>query len=141
MGVKINHHEPPARRKTPGGFGERARRIIEEVQHLVDGDKVIAAALDGRRVDVALTQGDMPQARLIDMGARQRQRGRALVDADRARRPRSEKLERAPVPVPRSSGLRNGFAPIMATSAASTRSSGGVQRADLIPIGGARSAK
>ena len=59
MGGEIDHQEPPARPQRPRGFGERARGIVEEVQHLVDDDEVIGVALDRRRVDVALAQGNI----------------------------------------------------------------------------------
>ena len=54
VGVEINHREPPAGRQRPRGFGERPRRIVEEVQHLVDDHKIVGVAFDGGRVDVAL---------------------------------------------------------------------------------------
>ena len=80
----------------------------------------------------------MPEAGLIDASARQRQHRRALVDADCARRVRGEELQHAP-----SAGAKieqiaerlraddveeRGFNPLLRR----------MQRADLIPIGGAR---
>ena len=138
MGVEVDHCEPPAGRQRPRGFGERPRRIVEKVQHLVDDHEVVGVAFDRRGVDVALTQGNVPQARLIDAGARQRQHRRALVDADGARRPRGEKLEhaagaRAEIEqiaerLCADHGDERRFDPLLRR----------VQRADLVPIGGAR---
>ena len=78
------------------------------------------------------------QAGLIDAGARQRQHRRALVDADGARRARGEKLEHAPGAGAKIEQIaerlradhvdERRFDPLLRR----------MQRADLIPIGGAR---
>ncbi len=125
---------PPGAQRARG-FLQRPGRIVEEVQHLMDDDEVVAVALDRRRVEVALAQLDVAQARLIDAAARQRQHRRALVDPDRADRARGASSSSIrPVPVPRSRRLRNGLSPIIERSAASTRSSGRVQGADAVPV-------
>src|ERR1700722_18775580 len=95
VGVKVNVNEPAARRQSTRGFSQGAGRIVEEVQYLMDDHEIVCVAFDRRRVDVALAQGDVPEAGLIDASARQRQHRRALIDADGAGRPRGEKLEHA----------------------------------------------
>ncbi len=74
---------------------KRPGRVVEEVQHLMDDDQVVAVALDRRGIDVALAELHVAQARLIDAAARQGQHRRALVDADGADRARGEKLQHA----------------------------------------------
>ena len=81
---------------------------------------------------------NVPKTGLIDAGARQRKHRRALVDADRARRPRGEKLEHAACARAKieqiaerlfaDHGDERRFDPFLRR----------MQRADLIPIGGAR---
>ena len=85
MRVEVDDDEPAAGRERPGGFFQRAGRIVEEMQHLMDDDEIVAVALDRGRVDVALAQMHVAQSALIDAAPGQRQHRRALVDADSAR--------------------------------------------------------
>ena len=56
MGVEIDDDQPAARAQRPRRLSQRARRIVEEVQHLMDDDEIVGVALDRRGVDVALAQ-------------------------------------------------------------------------------------
>ena len=59
---EIDDQQTAARTQQARGLGERAAGVVEEVQHLVDDDEIVGAALDRRRVDVALAQLDVAQA-------------------------------------------------------------------------------
>ena len=96
MGVEVDDRDPPAGRERAGGLLQRPGGIVEEVQHLMDDDEVVAVALDRRGVDVALAQLDVAEAGLVDAAPGEREHRRALVDADGADGPRREQLQHAP---------------------------------------------
>ncbi len=70
VGGEIDDQQPPAGTQQPRGFGERAAGIVEEMQHLMDDDEIIGAALHRRGVDVALAQLHVAQAAARSMRAR-----------------------------------------------------------------------
>ncbi len=136
MGVEIDHDQPPGGRERARRLVQRPGRIVEEVQHLMDDDEVVAVALDRRRVDVALAELDVAQARLVDAAARASASIAALWSTPTARTARgASSSSMRPVPVPRSSRLRNGFSPIMASERRLDPLLGGVQGADAVPVG------
>ena len=92
---EIDHQQPAAGPQRARRLAERARGIVEEMQHLMDDDEIVGVALDRRGVDVALAQLHVAQAALVDARARQRQHRRALVDADGALGERRDELEHA----------------------------------------------
>ena len=85
---------PPAE-SAARGLGDGARRLVEEVQHLMDDDEVEAVAHDRQVHDVA-----EPDARIVDrgalkIGARDGKHRRREVDAERALVAAGEKLQHA----------------------------------------------
>ena len=90
---EIDDDQPSRRAQQPRRLADRQRRIVEIVQHLVDGDEVEAVALDRRRVDVALAHLRMGDAGLVEIGARHRQHLARHVDADAAPVERREEFQ------------------------------------------------
>ena len=82
-GREVDDQQPPARRQQPRRLADGARRIVEEVQHLVDDDEVERAVLERRAVDVALAQVDAAHFRPLEIGAGDGEHRVAVVDADR----------------------------------------------------------
>ena len=126
---------PPGRQR-PRRLAKRARRIVEEVQHLVDDDQVVGVALDRRGVDVALAQlrhcagpphrCGCARAPASPRSGRRRRRGpRAGASSSSMR----------PVPVPRSSRLRNGFVADHGEQRRLDPFLRRVQGADVVPVG------
>ena len=64
VGGEIDDQQASARPQRARRLAQRARGIVEEVQHLMDDDEVVGVALDRRRVNVALAQQHVAQARL-----------------------------------------------------------------------------
>ena len=60
---EIDHENASARRHEARGLADRAGRIVEVVQHLVDDDEVEGVARERRRIDVALPQFDAASGR------------------------------------------------------------------------------
>ena len=92
---EIDDQQPPARPQRARRLAQRARGIVEEVQHLMDDDEIVGVALDRRRIDVALPQQRVAQPALVDARAGEREHRRALVDADGALGERREQFEHA----------------------------------------------
>src|SRR5260370_821046 len=59
MGREIGHHEPPGGPQDPRGLLDRARAVVEEVQHLVDDDEIEGIPRQREIVDVALPHAAM----------------------------------------------------------------------------------
>ena len=102
----------------------------------MDDDEIVAVALDRRRVDVALAELNVLEARLIDAGAGERQHRGALVDADRADRARSEELQHPPRPGSEIEQIAERRFPEHVDQRRLDPILGGVQGADAVPVGG-----
>ncbi len=74
-------------------LAQRARGIVEIVQHLMQDRQIAGIALDRQRIDVALPQLRIAHARAVEIGARDRQHGRRQIDADCAIGKGAEKFE------------------------------------------------
>ena len=73
-----------------------ARAVVEEVQHLVDDNRVEAVLRQREVVDVALAHAAMPEPRAIEARARQRQHVEGEIEAEAALDARPEQFEHAP---------------------------------------------
>ena len=80
---EIDDQHRPARLHHARGFAQRGGRIVGVVQHMMDGDHVEAAGLEGQRIHVTLADVGVFDAGAREVGARERQHLAALVDADR----------------------------------------------------------
>ena len=122
---EIDHEKPPAGRDEAGRLADRARGIVEVVQHLMDDDEVEGVARERRRVDVALPQLDAGEAGLLEIGAGDREHGVACIEPDGPRTPRREELQHAAgagAEIER--GCGSGVGPSASSTAASTAASG-----------------
>ena len=89
---EIGHQQGSAGRKHPRRLGDRRRRRMGVVQHLVDDDAVGAAVGQRKRVHVALAQARQ-DARRFQLDPRQPQHFRGAVDPDRLLGARPEQLD------------------------------------------------
>ena len=135
---EIDDQQPALRPQHARRLADRARAVVEEVQHLMDDHDVEGIARQRQVVDVALAHAAMLQARAVEPGARERQHVEREVDAEPALELRAEQLEhaagagaeieqRAERPV----GERGADRRLH-------RLVGDVQRADAVPLGGMR---
>ena len=133
---EVDHQQPPGRPQHARRFRDRARAVVEEVQHLMDDDDVEGILRQREIVDVALPHAAMAQAGAVEPRARERQHVERHVEAEAAldRGPNSSSMR--PVPVPRSSSERNGLSASAATDRLLHRVVGDVQLADAVPLGG-----
>ncbi len=92
---EIDHQNAPAGRHEARCLADRAGRIIEVVENLMDDDEIEHIARERRRINVALPKLDAGQAGLFEIGARDRQHRVARVQSDGARCARSQQLEHA----------------------------------------------
>ena len=81
---EIDHQQPAAGRQHARRFADRARAVVEEVQHLMDDDDVEGAGRHREIVDVALPHAAMAQARALDAGAGEQQHVERKIDAETA---------------------------------------------------------
>ena len=95
MRREIDHENASARCHEARGFADRAGRIVEVVQHLVDDDEVEGVARERRRIDVALPQFDAPQAGLFEIGTCHREHGMAGIESHCATGTRCQQLQHA----------------------------------------------
>ncbi len=93
---EIDHQQPAARRQHTRCLADRARAVVEEVQHLMDDDDVERACRHREIVDVALAHAAMAQARTLDARARQQQHVERKVDAETALQVRAEHFQDTP---------------------------------------------
>ena len=93
MRGEIHDQKPAAGGHHARGLPQRARRIVEIMQHLMDHDEIEGPVFDGRRVNVALAQLGPRQPGLFEIGPRDRQHGVARIEPDHARRTGREKLQ------------------------------------------------
>ena len=130
---EVDDQQAAAGCEQAGRLAQRAGRVVEEVQHLVDDDEVERVAVERRAVHVALAEVGVADLGALEVGAGD---GEHRVAASRARwharavPPRSWSMR--PVPVPTSSTLRC-CRPTSSTIACSTSVVGGVERALLVP--------
>ena len=78
------------------GLCEDEPRIVREMQHLMDGDRIERRFAPRQAIHVALAHIDVGEIRLGKIGPRDAQHLRRLVDAYAACAPCTEKLEDAP---------------------------------------------
>lgn len=83
MRREIDNEQPTARLETQRGFTQCARRIIEEVQHLMQNDGVEPLHLERERVDIALPEFS-PNTCLGELCTRHGQHCMAGINADEA---------------------------------------------------------
>ena len=81
---EIDHQQPAARRQHARRLADRARAVVEEVQHLMDDHDVERARRHREIVDVALAHAAMAQARALDARAREQQHVERQIDAEPA---------------------------------------------------------
>ena len=92
---EVGDQQPALRTQRARGLGDRARTVVEEVQHLVDHHDVEGVLRDGKLVDVALAHAAMLQAGALEPRTRERQHVERHVDAEPALDARPEQLEHA----------------------------------------------
>ena len=80
---KIDHQHEAAGLHHARRLGQRRRRIVGIVQHMVDGDDVETVRLKGQRIHVALPDLGVVDSGPGEVGAGERQHLAALVDTDR----------------------------------------------------------
>ena len=103
---EIDHEDAPARRHEARRLADRAGRIVEVVQHLVDDDEVEGVARERRRIDVALAQLDAASGRPSRDWRGPPTAWRGWHRARRSRLARgASSCSMRPVPVPRSSEI------------------------------------
>ena len=100
-------------------------------------DEIEGVALDGRRVDVALTQLHIAQAGLIEPGAGDGEHGGALVDADGVIGERRDELQHAAGAGAQIERLANALAPQRLENRGFDALLRRVHRANAVPVGGA----
>ena len=83
-GAKSTTRSRPDGRSTRAASRDRARAVVEEVQHLVDDDDVERILRQREIVDVALPHAAMAQARAVEPRARERQHVERHVEAEAA---------------------------------------------------------
>ena len=93
---EINDQQAPAGLEHARGFADRASAVVEEVQHLMDDDRIERIGRQCEIVDVALAHAAMLQARALDARARQRQHVERQIDAEAALDVGAEQFEHAP---------------------------------------------
>ena len=84
MRREVDDQQPPLRAQRARGLGDRARTVVEEVQHLMDHDDVEGVLRHRQLVDVALAHAAMLQAGALEPRARERQHVERHVDAEPA---------------------------------------------------------
>ncbi len=84
MRREVDHQQPPARAQHARRLADRARAVVEEVQHLVQDDDVEGIVGQRQVVDVALAHAAIFQARALEPVARQQQHVEREVEAEPA---------------------------------------------------------
>ena len=124
-GAKSTTRSRPPGASSARRLAHRPGRVVEVVQHLMDDDEVEAAAREGRRIDVALAQLDAGEARLLEIGARDRRASRGWHRARRRARHAAREAAASGRCRCRDRGdVRTGFGPTASSTAASTAVSG-----------------
>jgi hypothetical protein len=91
---EIDNEHPPTGLETQRRFPQRARRIIEEMQHLMQNDGIETLHLERQRIDIALPQLSS-HARLRQLRARNRQHRVTGINTDEAIGTISQNLQHA----------------------------------------------
>ena len=81
---EVDHQQPAAGPQHARRLADRARAVVEEVQHLMDDDDVEGILRQREIVDVALPHAAMAQAGAVEPRARQRQHVERHVEAEPA---------------------------------------------------------
>ena len=134
---EVDHEQASAGRHQPCRGDDRAARVVEVVQHLVDDDEVERGPVERHRVHVALAQLDPVGVQLgaFEVGAGDRQHRVAGIETHQPVGVAGEQFEHPPgagadveqgVVAPASDGLDDGRL---------DDGLGGVQRAHLVPVG------
>ena len=92
---EVDDQQPALRPQHAGRLADRARAVVEEVQHLVDDHHVERVARQRQVVDVALPHAAMAQAGAVEPGARHGQHVEREVDAEAALEVGAEQFEHA----------------------------------------------
>ena len=92
---EVDHQQPPGRAQHARGLRDRARAVVEEVQHLMDDDDVEGILRQREIVDVALPHAAMAQAGAVEPRARERQHVERHVEAEAALDRGPEQFEHA----------------------------------------------
>ncbi len=90
---EVDDDEPAVRAQHAGGLADRAGRVVEQVQHLMDDDDVERVPRKAERVEVALAHPAVAQAGTIEVGAGDGEHLERLVEPEAVLDPRSEQLE------------------------------------------------
>ena len=83
MRREVDHEEPTAGRDEARRLADRAARVVEVVEDLVDDDEVEAGRIERWAVHVALAQFPVGDADAFEVGAGHRQHRVAAVEPDR----------------------------------------------------------
>ena len=134
---EIDHQQPAARPQHARGLGDRARAVVEKVQHLMDDDDVERILRQREVVDVALAHAAM----LAGPARSSRARASASMSSDRSRpRPRSirgpEQLQHAAGAGAEIEQRAHRLARERRDDRLLDRVVGDVQLADAVPFGG-----
>ena len=93
---EIDDQQPPGRAQHAGGLVDRARAVVQEVQHLVDDDDVEGIPRQRQVVDVALAHAAMLEPGAVEPGAGDRQHIEREIEAEAALDRGAEQLEHPP---------------------------------------------
>ena len=93
---EVDDQQAALRPQHARGLADRARAVVEEVQHLMDDDDVERVARQREVVDVALAHAAMLEPGAVEPRARQRQHVERQIDAEAALDIGPEQFEHAP---------------------------------------------
>ena len=133
---EVDHQQPPLRAQRARGFGDRARAVVEEVQHLMDQHDVEGILRHRQFVDVALAHAAMLQAGALQPRARERQHVERHVDAEPALDVGPEQFEHAAGAGAEIEQRTDRAVGERGLDRALDRRVGDMQAADAVPLGG-----
>ncbi len=93
MGCEIDNHHKPARPQHAGGLAHRNRRIVKEMQNLVNRNSVKGFRRQGQLEKISLTHAAMVEPRPLQIRARHAQHLATLIDAEPALDPRGHQFQ------------------------------------------------
>lgn len=133
---EVDDEDAAARCHESRRFTDRARRVVEEVQHLVQDDQVERRWFERRRVGITLAEFDIANIGSIEVGAGNGKHGVTAVEPDRSIDVLSEELQHAT-----RAGADIEQRPKRHIIGSRRHSSfdggvGGVQRPNPVPVGG-----
>ena len=133
---EIHHQQPPARAQHPRRLFDRARAVVEEVQHLMQNNDVEGIVAERQVVNVALPHAAMFQAGALQPVARQEQHVEREVETEPALDLRTVQFEHAPGAGAEVEQRAERFAGKRGADRGFDRVVGDVQLADAVPFRG-----